>query len=806
MRPLSSRLFKKTLLASAVALQSLSASAELLLEEVVVTANRVESNLMETAAAVTSLDADTRAQLGIDSGFDIAVRTPSLTVAPSRVSIRGVGRPNIALGSDPGVGLYWDGVYNTETDVFSYSNFLDVERIEVLRGPQGTLYGRNSIGGAINFVSVQPGDEWEGKVMGEVGNYDSYIAQGMVSGPLTDKLSILVGLSQIERRDGFQENVDNSDEYDKAESTYGTISLRHYTAEGWTNTLKVFTRDGSTTPENPYILEPYSTDYIQEIFDVDTGEQLNFPGMFPDQNFANLNQGMVRTNPALRDEKDVSIDRKPSVDNERDSITLISEYETERFTLKYIGGYSDFDYSSDRDADGIRVEDSGLDWSQVSFLGRPVSEWTGQTLTPSDLTRPFSQNADFTSHELQFITDFGSSVNLISGLYYYNSDEDQALSFIEHNEGLMDVYRFFGNFVNPVVSDEGNLFRGEASLETTSYAAYSQLGWNFTDSTMLTLGLRYTYDEKEGSDSTFVQYVGDPADPTVNRRVEDDWDQVTWKVGLDHFITDNHFVYGFVASGYRSGGFNLMQPRATDDVDTVDPEELISFEVGYKGTLMDGRVNLATAAYYYDYDDLQVLKADVIEGVTLSVYENAGEAEAWGFESELVALLTEGLTFSGTYSFNKTEYSDFDSADTNACAIGPLREGRSQDPLCTETQDLSGNSFPLSPENTLSANLTYGWQMLELDWSLTASYIYNDEMYLTAFNVNEYDLIDDWDRWDARFSLGAPDGTWQAVAYVKNISDDREILLRSRPDTTTNNMATSLSDPRTYGLRLSYNF
>jgi iron complex outermembrane receptor protein len=798
--------FPLTLIASSVLLAGASANAQMMLEEVVVTANKVESNLMETAAAVTSFDANMRDALGIDDAQDIAARTPSLTIAPSRISIRGVGRPNIALGSDPGVGLYWDGVYNTENDVFGYSNFLDIERVEVLRGPQGTLYGRNSIGGAINFVSVQPGEEWAGKFVGEVGNYDSYIAQGMVSGPVTDSLSALVALSQIERQDGYQKDVDSGKEYDKAESTYGTITLRHFTTDRWTNTLKGLTRDGSTTPQNPYILEPYTTDFVQEVRDTTTNELLNFPGMFPGQNFANMNQGMTRENPAVHDEEDVSLDRTPNVDNERDSVIFISEYNADRFALKYTFGYSDFDYKLDYDTDGIRAQDSGLDWSQLLFFGVPVSVFTGYTLTPSDLTRPFYQNSDFTSHELQFTTELDGDFNFIGGLYYYNSDEDQGLSFIEHNEDLMDTYRFFGQFINGAVSDEGYLFKGEASLETTSYAAYGQMTWDWTESTMLTGGIRYSYDEKDGSDNTFAQYVGDPADPTVYRNVKDDWDKVTWRVGVDHFINDDHFLYGFVATGYRSGGFNLMTPTESTDVNSVKPETLTSYEIGYKGTLWDGRLNLTSALYYYDYEDLQVLKSDVIEGVTLSIYENAAEAEAWGLETEVIALLTEGLTFSASWSYNDSEYNEFESVDNNACAIGPLREGNSQAPVCTSAQDLSGNSFPLAPENKISANLTYAWQMLSVDWSATASYMYADEQYMTAFNLDEYDLIDDWDRWDARLSVKSPEQTWEATAYVKNIGDDREILLRDRPSTVTNNMGTSLAEPRTYGLRLTYNF
>jgi len=115
------------------------------LEEIIVTANKRESALLETAAAVSAFDASTLQQLGIQNALDIVAHTPSLSITPNKISIRGVGRPNNALGSDPGVGVYWDGVYNTENGIFRYANFFDIERIEVLRGPQGTLYGGHTV-------------------------------------------------------------------------------------------------------------------------------------------------------------------------------------------------------------------------------------------------------------------------------------------------------------------------------------------------------------------------------------------------------------------------------------------------------------------------------------------------------------------------------------------------------------------------------------------------------------------------------------------------------------------------------------
>ncbi|MGI9283806.1 MAG: TonB-dependent receptor domain-containing protein, partial [Pseudomonadales bacterium] len=275
---------------------------------------------------------------------------------------------------------------------------------------------------------------------------------------------------------------------------------------------------------------------------------------------------------------------------------------------------------------------------------------------------------------------------------------------------------------------------------------------------------------------------------------------------VDHIISDNHFLYAFVATGHRSGGFNLLAPTDNTAVGTVEPEDLLSYELGYKGSFLDNRVNFASAVYFYDYSDLQVLKSTAQSGVTVAVYENAAEASAWGIETEVIALLTEGLSVSGTYSYNDSEYEDFESLDSNACALGPQQEGRVLDPLCTDDLDLSGNVFPRSPDHKLSLNLTYEWELLALDWRATTSYQYTGEQYTTAFNNDLYDFIDSWDRWDARLSVASPETTWELTAFVKNIADDREETGRARPSTVSGLAASSLTDPRTYGLRFTYNF
>lgn len=777
----------------------------LALEEIIVTANKRESSLMETAASVSAFDSEARALLGIEGSGDLVARTPSLTITTFRVSIRGVGRPNLAVGSEPGIGVYWDDVYNTENDVFNLARFLDIDRIEVLRGPQGTLYGRNSIGGAVKFISKRPAAEWGGTVISELANFDGRVVQGLVSGPVNEKLGVLAAVSHIERG-GFQKNLFNGKDYDNVDVNYGTLSFEHQTTDRWNTVIKFIGFDRRQNQSAGYILEPFNRELIQPINDVDTGEQLNFPGMFASQNFVNMRQGLAITNPTLDDRSKVKVDRDPVTDVQRFATFLTSEYEGDNYKLKYTGSYSRYWFDTTSDADHSVSEDSGVDWRNLFFAGIPVSVLTGQTITPADMTYNVNQTARFDSHELQYITDFDTRLNLIAGLYYYHSDEDQVVSFREFNDDLMEVYTYFGGILGRPVSNDNFLYRGAATVDTRSYAAYGQLTWDWTEDTVLTFGLRYSIDDKKGNDNTFVQFVGDPDNPTIFRSAEDDWDEITWRLGVDHNLSDDHFLYAFIATGYRSGGFNFQKPSDNPDVDQVEPEELTSFEVGYKGSLWDNRANVSLSAYYYDYENLQVLKRDVVNGIGLNTFVNAEEATAAGIELDWQVLLNKHWLLSGTWSYNDTEYKDFFSKDANACTIGPLAAGRGQDPLCQEDLNLKGNEFPLTPDHSVSFNATYMWEMFELDWRATTSFLYRGESWAAAFNNPELDAIDDWSQWDARVTAVTADEDWEVQAFVRNISDGRAEVGIGRPSTVTQNAITELSNPRLYGVRLTYNF
>lgn len=313
------------------------------IEEIVVTAEKREQSLQQVSVAVSAFTSEKRDVLGVNTVEDLARLTPSVSYTNNdRMSIRGIGRLTNAIGTDPSVALYSDGIFsNSMADASTPSLF--IERTEVLRGPQGTLYGRNSIGGAMNIVSKRPSDTFDGEVRAMVGNYDSYRLDALVRGPVADHLRFLLGASMERRDKGFIKNsgptrdgaearrwmVEAQLEADLGENT--TARLR-YTKFDWDDSYGV----GNTFVNN---LSPYDT--------------TSFTGAGTSALYYNTNYGLTLTNPAVNDpyKQNVNSPSYGSLDNHhRVHFDLTSDLGWA--SLKYLAGYQQYDYNTSTDSDG----------------------------------------------------------------------------------------------------------------------------------------------------------------------------------------------------------------------------------------------------------------------------------------------------------------------------------------------------------------------------------------------------------------------------------------------------------------------
>jgi iron complex outermembrane receptor protein len=806
------------------------------IEVIEITSTKRVTSLMETGQAVSAFSEEGIAQMNIDGSQDLVQYTPSLIISASRISIRGVGRPNTALGSDPGVGIYTDGVYNTENGIFDYCNFCDIERIEILRGPQGTLYGRNAVGGAINVISKEPQRDFGGYLNVEAGNDGYLVTQGQVTGPLSDTFSAIATLSKTER-DALQENLaEGVGNLDNRNRTYYSATLKADWSESFTSTLRYMNYERSEIPSPGYLGDPYPTQFVN------IGEG-PLPGIFEGSNALNHVSGYTIANPAVNDINQTNVDTLGQQDVETKRLTFINTLTLDDLELKYTYGDNEFTYDSIADGDVSNAAFGGINFTEIfrqttAFvlglspdgvtLPNPVTG--APIILASDMTASVIQSGEFTSHELQLVSNYDGNLNFIAGVFYFNSKESQYSDFVERGFGLMQgdaiaanyggfppefglpadsgtflgfpgfqpgLYQFYSSlagapFEATASGDGGFLYYGQNNLETTATALYGQLEYHVNDELTLTAGLRYSNDEKTGRDDVFA-YLSVPKTQHV---LDDSWSKVTWRLQADWNVDEDTFVYGYVATGYRSGGFNLGAATA-DPVDVVDPEELTALEVGYKKSLYDNNVNVSLAAYYYDYTDLQVLSTVTEGGVTTAAFDNAAEATVMGLEAELQAWFTPDLRVMATYSYTNSEYDSYTAVDSTACSIfGDC-----------DVQDLSGNQLNMAPENKFSVSVA---QFFDLDDMgsvlLTAGYSYVGEQHSRAFNRDDWDRVDNYDRVDARLSWTSASQALEVAAFVRNAADKRDILRYTTPSTVTRLQNIELSDPITYGLQVRYSF
>ena len=479
-----------------------------MLEEVVVTAEKREVNLQEVPVAVSAYTSETRTLLGVNTVEDLARFTPSVAYRnDDRLAIRGVGRLTNAVGTDPAVALYSDGVFSTSMADTSTPP-LFIERTEILRGPQGTLYGRNSVGGAINVISKRPTEEFDGEVRATGGNYGYYRGDGLIRGPITDSIRYLIGGSVENRDDGFIENsgpaedgatsdrwmVEAQLEADLGDSVVARV---RYSKFEWEDTYGV----GNTL--------------VSEISPYDTTSPYN-SGLYYNSTF-----GFTGQNPAVSNPYTANTNRTVvGTLNDHNRIHLDLTWDLGGATLKYFGGYQEYLYHTGSDSDGTArtgpmnvVVPAGV--AGVASTMRLDLDGAAGPLAPISFARPtytatnvttdregfYEESQRWWSNEINISSNGEGALQWIVGLYQYDTTWDNPQHTIAHGDQSL-LIPADGSTRNPL----GKNGAIDGHLEGTSHAVFGQIDWTVGEDWTLTLGARYTEDEKEGWDRAW--YVG----------------------------------------------------------------------------------------------------------------------------------------------------------------------------------------------------------------------------------------------------------------------------------------------------------
>lgn len=580
-------------------------------EDVIVTARRTEESLQRTPLAVSAFSGESLERTGATQITDIQGAVPNLNIVQGRGSsnatniyIRGVGQPDALQTFDPAVGVYVDDVYYARIRGTQF-DLLDLERVEVLRGPQGTLYGKNTIGGALKLVSRRPGQTFRARGSVAYGEYDMIDVQGAVSGPISDTLAF--GLSALHsERGGYVTNPVTSDEYNDK----NTDAVRFALAWDPSERLRVdLTADYSNDDAGLVIGQP--TNNLTTILGVPIYVA---PNPVPDFSFE------ATPTPALPNETRL----------ESRGVAMNVSYDlSDTLSVKSITAFRRLNTDDYIDFDGIALDVSSalvaVDQEQLS-------------------------------QELQLNYESGP-VTAVAGLYYLKED------ITSHQEAyaadLLGAAFFNSNFLRTV----------DDTLETTSKAVYGNVSYAMTDRLRVSGGVRYTSEEKDywRTTSTFYDLLPAfnatyPFAPPVA-----EYEDTSYMASLDYQLTDDVMLYGRFAQGFKSGGYNGRANSASESTEYA-PETAETFEFGAKTTAYDNRVRLNVAAFTTQYEDFQArvsgLDVDPITNLPAPVLSviNAGSLEISGLEIEAVAALTEALTLDAQIGLLDARYVEFADA------------------------------------------------------------------------------------------------------------------------------------------------
>ncbi len=591
-------------------------------DEVVVTARRREESLQDVPVAVSAFDDGRLAELQADTLSGIQYATPNLyfdqgDASNAVIYLRGIGQNDSLAFADPGVGVYVDDVFIARSQA-AFLELFDVQRVEVLRGPQGTLYGRNTIGGAVKFVSTTPPDELKGYLEAGGGNYGFATVKGGLGGPIVPDVLRGKAAFSYTRRKGFAENtVDGEDDGD-IKSFSGRGSLLFTPSEQVEFLLSVDGKvDRPDTSRSP----------VRETPITGAPDPVGMPAT-------------LVTYPAASDPYVVDVNANGLSDLTGFGAALTSRWKaTDSLTIEAITSYRtiDFDLNLDTDGSPLPILDILLIQDQSQF-----------------------------SQEVRAIYDDGGRFNFTGGFYYFHDDDK---TFSGYDDGSATIFGF------PVVAFG---FPSSALAQTrqitSSYAAFGDASFALTDRLNVSAGVRYTYEEKRSTrlfenffdisasviedTPPFLQGAGVPG-TTVSG--EADFDAFTPKVSVSYKLTDDAMAYATASRGFKSGGFD---GRGTSDFgfQPFEPEFVWSYEGGLKTSWFDGAL-IANAAYFYnDYTDLQVTSfgADPVSGVFQSLFTNAAEARIHGAELELFAKPAERLSLTGSVGWLDAQYKEFD--------------------------------------------------------------------------------------------------------------------------------------------------
>ncbi|WP_340317798.1 TonB-dependent receptor [Rhizorhabdus argentea] len=714
--------------------------------EIIVTAQRRSEKLQDTPLAITAVTAATTQRLGLTKAVDIAAITPGASFSVYSgfftANIRGLGVPFVTVGLEAPVAVYEDGAYLPRTLVANeiLDNF-DISSIQVLRGPQGTLYGRNATGGVIIVNSANPTDKLEGRIRGEFGNLEHRQINGMINMPLAQDLALRV-TGGFKHNDGYIHNLTTGKDNGWERNYNVRAKLRWHPGNADIVLGGQYYDIRNTLPETQSLSPDHSTCYA-----------------------CILVPGIVRPSVGFYDQE-------------------IQIYHPPTHTKAYGA-----DLKMNFDFDTFELSSTTTFRHQKTVNGSVDNDWTPLPLF--DYVGADNGGTTYTQ-DLQVTSKLDGPFDYLFGLSYLNDKSHSRNAFI----GLA-----FGGDLNPDTAP------GFENISTTrSYAAYLEGYYKITDALKVTLGGRYTYEKRANVGTVndgFAPFVP-PFGPTgFTFRLSTAQRAFTPRFVLAWDNGPTNLYYSFTR-GFKAGGY---PGSLTGPVDPVKPEKISSHEVGIKQSMLDNRLRLNVAAFYYKNRDQQSQTIDVRTGGTIT--SNAGAVENYGVEAEAQIVPLDGLNIGISGGWQHARYKPFRNAAGLSCfdptgMSNPFAPGATL--YACPPLDLTGTTPPMAPE--WSGSFSAGYEFAIASWTASLSalgqYRSSVNFYPGAGGPLRHDRDNGRFLANASGYVSPPGKSLRIGFYVNNLFDKKYVTSRQTLQPFGTNYNAGM--PRTYGLRAEYTF
>jgi len=571
------------------------------LEEVLVTAQKRSQNLQDVPIAISAVSQEMLIKTGVNTLSQVIPMVPGVTgsdygLATNTWAIRGISSNDWTVGSEPSVGVFFDDAY-VGRNAFATGVFFDINRVEVVKGPQGTLFGRNGLAGAISMVSNKPSDKNEfslGIAYGDEGQ-QRYELIGNLA--VSDTFAVRLAY-QHDEWEGMWEEVNSGDDAYQESDTV-RLTARWSPSDDFEAILRANYSEAETNYTSAMNI-PLST--------IAPGDK------FPDKYAVN--------DPNYEDAEDYGFGLRLTW-NFGDTMELVSITDVRTGENDYL-----------EDADGTDND------AAVDAIYGPIT---------GGITIPYSGTGEIDTTYQEFRLSGGAdALTWFAGVSYYNEDSAAPDYLVD----LIDTAFGLGSIARTLIKNEG---------DNDSYGVYGDATWYVTEKFALTGGVRWSYDEKDWCTNTLEDNLGEAGGPTDGELcTEEDWDEVTSRLVGQYNISDDVMVFASLSEGYKGGGFNNSAADTNGDFigDTIlpfDPETSAAFEVGIKSMLMDGKLQLNASAFYTEFEDLQIQTTNIETGLQTS---NGGDAETNGLEVELNFSPVENLVLMANYAYLDAEFTD----------------------------------------------------------------------------------------------------------------------------------------------------